>query len=130
MKTIVISGSIKKAGEEIEKFAKELEDEGFRVIYPKLGFRTDDWDKLSEPALRKLYKGLTIEYFDLIERADAVFIYNKDGYCGNSVTMELAYAYAMRKPIYALMQDQEISRDVLFDGYANNSAELIKLLVK
>lgn len=128
MKTIVISGSIKKAGEEIENFAKELEDAGFRVIYPKLGFRTDDWGKLSEAALRKLYKGLTIEYFDLIERADVVFIYNKEGYCGNSVTMELAYAYAMRKPIYALMKDQEISRDVLFDGYAENPEELIRYI--
>lgn len=128
MKTIVISGSIKKAGEEIEKFAKELEDAGFKVIYPKLGFRTDDWDKLSEAALMKLYKGLTIEYFDLIERADALFIYNKGGYCGNSVTMELAYAYAMKKPIYALMKDQEVSRDVLFDGYAPTSKELIQLI--
>lgn len=128
MKTIVISGSIKKAGEEIENFAKELEDAGYKVIYPKLGFRTDDWDKLSEPALRKLYKGLTIEYFDLIERADAVFIYNKEGYCGNSVTMELAYAYAMKKPICALMKDQEVSRDVLFDGYASTPQELIKFI--
>jgi len=128
MKTIIISGSIKKAGEEIEAFAKELEDLGYKVIYPKLGFRTDDWDKLSEPALRKLYKGLTIEYFDLIERADIVFIYNKEGYCGNSVTMELAYAYAMKKPIYALMKDQEISRDVLFDDYASTVEELDKLI--
>lgn len=128
MKTIVISGSIKKAGEEIEKFAKELEDAGFRVIYPKLGFRTEDWDKLSDAALKKLYKGLTIEYFDLIERADVVFIYNKEGYCGNSVTMELAYAYAMKKTIYALMIDQEVSRDVLFDGYASSVRELINLI--
>lgn len=128
MKTVVISGSIKKAGEEIENFAKELESAGFRVIYPKLEFRTDDWDNLSEPVLRKLYKGLTIEYFDLIERADLLFIYNKDGYCGNSVTMELAYAYAMKKPIYALVKDEEVSRDVLFDGYFSTSKELIKYL--
>lgn len=128
MKTIIISGSIKKAGKEIEEFAKELEVAGFRVIYPKLGFRTDDWDKLSEAALRKLYKGLTVEYFDLIERADVVFVYNKEGYCGNSVTMELAYAYAMKKPIYALMKDQEVSRDVLFDGYASTPKALIKYI--
>jgi hypothetical protein len=33
-------------------------------------------------------------------------IYNKEGYCGNSVTDGTAYAYAMKKkPIYALWKD-------------------------
>ena len=128
MKTIVISGSIKKAGEEIEQFAKELETLGYKVIYPKSDLRTTDWNALSNEALTKLYKGLTIEYFAFIERCDALFIYNKEGYCGNSVTMELAYGYVMKKPIYALMKDIEISRDVLFDNYAQTPTELDNLL--
>lgn len=127
MKTVVISGSIKKAGKEIEIFARELEKLGVRVIYPNFNLEKDI-SNLSKKGQRKLFTGLTIEYFNFIDRADLVFVYNKDGYSGNSVTLEIGYAYAMKKPIYALMQDLEICRDILFDGYAKTPTELIQKL--
>lgn len=127
MKTIVISGSIKKAGKGIEQFANKLEKLGVKVIYPNFNLEKD-LNNLSEHGARKLFTGLTIEYFNYIERADLVFVYNKDGYSGNSVTLEIGYAYAMKKPIYALTQDLEICRDVLFDGYAKTPKELIQKL--
>lgn len=128
MKTIVISGSIKKAGMEIEKFAKELEKLGYNVIYPKMDLKPEEWDNLSEVMLKNINKGRTLGYFAYIEKADLVFIYNKDGYSGNSTTMELTYAYAMKKPIYELTKDEEITKDILFDGYASTPKELTKFI--
>ena len=37
-----------------------------------------------------------------VDRADLIFMFNKDGYVGNSVIMEIGYAYAQRKPVYVL----------------------------
>jgi len=34
-------------------------------------------------------------------------VYNKDGYVGNSVVMEIGYAFARRKPLYALRPIQD-----------------------
>jgi nucleoside 2-deoxyribosyltransferase len=42
--------------------------------------------------------------------------------------MELTYAYAMSKPIYPLTKDDEITKDILFDGYASSAKELIKYI--
>lgn len=129
MKTIVISGSFKKAAGEMKIFAEGLEKLGFKVIYPKAeDLNEGEFNKMSPETQRKLRKGLTIEYFNYIERADAVFIYNKDGYIGNSTTMEMAYAYALRKPVYALTKALEIEKDTLFDGYSISPEELARFL--
>jgi nucleoside 2-deoxyribosyltransferase len=42
--------------------------------------------------------------------------------------MELTYAYAMKKPVYALTTDEEITKDILFDGYASTPKELMKYI--
>lgn len=41
-------------------------------------------------------------HLDRLNGADLILIYNKNGYLGMSVVMELGYAYALRKPIYAI----------------------------
>jgi nucleoside 2-deoxyribosyltransferase len=42
------------------------------------------------------------QHLERIDRAECIFVFNKDGYLGNSVVMEIGYAYAQRKPVYAL----------------------------
>ena len=42
-----------------------------------------------------------------IDQAECIFVFNKDGYAGNSVVMEIGYAYAQRKPVYALAPIQD-----------------------
>jgi hypothetical protein len=37
-----------------------------------------------------------------MDRAACIFVFNKDGYLGTSVVMEIGYAYARRKPVYLL----------------------------
>ena len=83
----------------------------------------------SEYATAKLFKGLTLEHFDWIRKADVCFIYNQDGYVGTSVTMEMAYASALGKPIFALSaKTGDPCRDTLIDKVATSPKDLIKLL--
>jgi len=37
-----------------------------------------------------------------IDQADVVYIVNPDGYVGKSVSVNIGYAYARNKPIYAM----------------------------
>jgi hypothetical protein len=41
-------------------------------------------------------------HLERMDRAECIFVFNKDGYLGNSVVMEIGYAYARQKPIYVL----------------------------
>jgi ABC-type uncharacterized transport system substrate-binding protein len=37
-----------------------------------------------------------------IDKADVVYVVNPDGYVGKSVSIDIGYAYARNKPIYAM----------------------------
>ena len=43
-----------------------------------------------------------MHHLESMDRAEIIFVFNKDGYVGNSVVMEIGYAYARRKPVYVL----------------------------
>ena len=43
-----------------------------------------------------------MQHLERMDRAELIFVLNKGGYLGNSVVMELGYAYARRKPVYVL----------------------------
>jgi len=73
--------------------------------------------------------GLTYDHFQKLRIADVMFLYNKNGYCGNSCTLEMGYTAALGKPIYALSDtDEEICRTVLFSGICKTPEELVKKL--
>jgi len=52
-------------------------------------------------------KAAILAHLERMDRADLILIYNKDGHVGNSVVMEIGYAYARRKPLYTLMPIQD-----------------------
>ena len=57
------------------------------------------------------------------------FLFNPEGYSGVSVSMELGYAVALGKRVYALSdKDEEVCRKILVDGFAETPAALSKLL--
>ena len=60
--------------------------------------------------------------------ADVVFVFNKGGYIGNSTTLEIGYAVAARKPLYALASDEEICRHVLFRDFVKTPEALMRYL--
>lgn len=127
MKSVVICGS-RRFKTEIREFAKKLKEMGVIVYEPYLHSGQEEWQNLSEDYKRFIALGLTHDHFYKIQMADAVFIYNKDGYAGNSTTLEIGYAVAMSKPIYALAGDDELCRHVLFREIISSPEEFVKRL--
>lgn len=41
-------------------------------------------------------------HLERMDRADLILVFNPDRHVGNSVAMEIGYAYASQKPVYAL----------------------------
>lgn len=127
MKSVVICGS-RRFKKEIRNFTAQLKKAGIVVYEPILN---DDRriDDLPENLKRFSFLGLTHHHFSFIRKADVVYFYNKNGYLGNSGTMELGFAEALGKPIYAFAEDKdEPCRNVLIDEIIKTPQELIKKL--
>lgn len=76
-----------------------------------------------------MFKGLTLEHFDWIRKVEVYYVYNKDDYVGVSVTMELAYASALGKPIFAMSaKTGDPCRDALIDNVIDTPKALAGLL--
>ncbi len=130
MKSVVVCGS-KKFASEIAVFCKQLEENGVLVFEPSIQDEPFEEDELihSEYVTAKLFKGLTLEHFDWIRKAEVCFVYNKANYVGVSVTMEMAYASALGKPIFALNSETgDPCRDALIDKVFTTAKSLAKVL--
>lgn len=129
MKTVVVCAS-KKFKEEVHQFCKELEKLGVIVFAPNINEPIlEDSFFHSKHITRTIFKGLTLEHFDWIKKADVCFIYNKEDYVGASVTLEIGYACALGKPIYALSEKTgDPCRDALIDKIVATPDKLVELL--
>jgi hypothetical protein len=128
MKTVCLCGST-RFKVKIRAFAKRLRELGVVVYDPYLYVGGEEWVKASPEAKRFIATGLTHDHFYKIRMADVVFVFNEGGYAGNSTTMEIGYAAALGKPIYALSgKDEEIFRAVLFREVITSPAALVKRL--
>ena len=128
MRSVVICGS-RRFKPEIREFAKKLKEKGVLVYEPYLHKESDEGNQLSQEYKDFVALGLTHNHFYKIRMAEVVFVYNKDGYIGNSTTLEIGFAVALGKPIYALSDaDEEICRKVLFSKAVKTPEELIKEL--
>jgi hypothetical protein len=127
MRSVVICGS-RKFKDEARAFAAKLKKKGVVVFEPIFNTNTEI-NNLSPDLKNYAFLGLTWHHFEFIRKANVVFIYNKDGYMGNSATMELGAAATLGKPIYALEEDKtELPRNVLFDAIIKTPEQLIKYL--
>ncbi len=129
MKSITVCASNRFAPE-VEKFVTKLRKLGVVALVPHFYTHNyGDLEKAKGHDKRFLAMGLTHDHFQKIRKTDVTFIYNKDGYSGYSVSMEIGFSVALGKRIYAFSnKDPESCRDVLFDGYADTPEELIKFL--
>lgn len=129
MKSVVVCGS-KKYKSEIAKFCAELEKLGVLVFAPD--FRQvmqEDEMFHSEYVTAKTFKGLTLEHFDWIRKTEVCYVYNKDDYVGASVTMEMAYATALGKPVFGHSASTgDPCRDALIDKVIRTPKQLSALL--
>jgi len=127
MKSIAICGS-RRYKPEVRALAKRLRAKGVTVFEPIMN-TNPKIRELSDDLKRYAFLGLTLHHLEQIRKADIVFIFNKDGYMGNSSTIELGAAVALGKPVYALEHDkEEPCRDVLFDEVVPTLRELVTLL--
>ena len=129
MKSVCICGS-KRFKEEMRAFAVELEKAGVLVFEPNLDEPLPEDTKLaSEHITKVVFKGLTLEHFDWIRKSEVVFIYNQDDYVGVSVTLEMAYAAALGKPVFALSEKTgDPCRDSLIDKTFTSAKKLQEVL--
>jgi len=129
MKTVCICAS-KKYKKEVGQFCSELEKLGVVVFEPNINEPIpEDAFFNSKHVTKTIFKGLTLEHFDWVRKADVCFIYNKDDYAGVSVSLEMGYACALGKPIYALSEKTgDPCRDSLIDKVVSTPAKLAKLL--
>ncbi|ACY14224.1 MazG nucleotide pyrophosphohydrolase domain-containing protein [Haliangium ochraceum] len=101
--TVTICGSFRKHFEGILAVIEEFESHGIKVLSPKASpivnpgeeFAVLRADGDADP------KTLEQRHLDAISASDAVYFYNPDGYLGASATMELGFALAQDKPVYA-----------------------------
>lgn len=127
MKSVVVCGS-KRFEKEVRKFAKDLKKLGV-VVYEPILNKDRRIDTLSPNLKHFAFLGLTHHHFSFIRKADTVYVYNKGGYMGVSGTLELGFAEALGKPIFAFSDtDSEPVRAVLFDEIIKTPKELIKRL--
>jgi hypothetical protein len=110
---ITICSSLKNK-ELFDSIAKELQSRGHFVYFPS-PFPYSELEGLSDKPIHYSCLGVTLEYFNRIKKSDLILIVNPNGYCGYSVSMELGVAVATDKPVFALFNDQEKARQVLFD---------------
>lgn len=129
MRSLIICGS-KRFATEIKAFASKLKAKGVLVYEPNFKEPLSENAKIESAHLTQvLFKGLTLEHFDWIRKADMCYIYNQDNYMGVSTTMELAFASALSKPIIAYSSETgDPCRDSLIDFIASSPEAVIKLL--
>ncbi len=129
MKSVVVCGS-KKYAEEIAAYCAELEKLGVLVFEPdfkEVGHENEIYHSPYHTA--KMFKGFTLEHFDWIRKAEVCYVFNKNEYVGASVTMEMAYASALGKPIFALEAGTgDPCRDALIDKVITSPKTLARIL--
>src|SRR3990172_1568789 len=100
----------------MEKAALILRKAGFSVIVPqpshvRHGHKPDELKtgKYDKKTLTKWEGEGAFEHLKNIKKSDAVYIYNRGSYLGPAVTVEIGYALALGKPIYARAQVKDIT---------------------
>jgi nucleoside 2-deoxyribosyltransferase len=127
MKSVVLCGS-SRFKTQIRKFASELRTKGVVVFVPYLHSGQDEWVALSNEYKNFVALGLTHDHFYKIRIADVVYIYNEGGYAGPSTSMEIGFAVALGKPIYAYSVDEELCRQVLYRECVRSPEDLLTRL--
>lgn len=129
MKSVVVCGS-KRYKKEIALFCRDLEKLGVLVFEPDFRPGISEGDHIQNDLVtQKIFKGLTLEHFDWIRKAEVCFVFNKDDYAGVSVAMEMAYATALGKPVFALSPNTgDPCRDALIDKVVRSPKDLATLL--
>ena len=114
MKTICFCGSF-KFYKDMEKAAKQLRKAGFTVIVPqpshiRHGHKPEELkNKYDKEILIKWEGEGAFSHLANIRKSDAVYIFNQGFYLGPAVTVEIGFALALGKPIFAKARIEDIT---------------------
>jgi nucleoside 2-deoxyribosyltransferase len=126
MKSVVMCSST-KFKEDVLNFSKVLTEKGVMVYLPYHNTNKEILN-LSDDLKEYAFNGLVRHHMDYIRKAEVCFIYNKDGYVGNSTLVEIGFATALNKPLYLLEKLVDPSINILSDGILSTPEELIQKL--
>lgn len=112
MITAVVSGSFKYKPE-IDKAIETLEETGIKVLEPTKGWlimpSTEVTERLRYGQVRPLpteenlsTREIETRFLKALGKCNLMYLMNPEGYVGNSTALELGFAMAADKPIYAL----------------------------
>ena len=129
MRSIVICCS-KRFKDEVHVLAQELTELGVTVYAPDFrGPMPEDLDMGAEYITENVFAGLTLKHFDWIRKADVCYVYNQNDYIGKSVALEMGYATALGKPIFAHSKETgDPCPNILIDKVASSAKEILDLL--
>lgn len=114
--SIVISGSFRKYYSDIRGMITRFETLGVQVLSPKHSEVVNPGDDfvLLETDESTCLERVERAHLSAIRQADALYLYNPDGYIGLSSAMEIGWALAFGKPVYA----KEACEDVTLQYFA------------
>jgi nucleoside 2-deoxyribosyltransferase len=93
IKTLTICSS-SKFYETAQTLAKEMARAGITVYTPRFDFNEEVVKVTKDDKIT-----LTREFLSKIDRSDAIYVIDQDGYTGRSVCIEIGYASALGKTV-------------------------------
>jgi nucleoside 2-deoxyribosyltransferase len=93
IKTLTICSS-SKFYETAQTIAKEMAKAGITVYTPRFDFNEEIVNVTRDDKI-----SLTHEFLSKIDRSDAIYVIDQDGYTGRSVCIEIGYASALGKTV-------------------------------
>ena len=100
----VVSGSFRKFYDGIAETVSIFEDSGIKVLSPKISQIKNPGEEFAilESDTTTDIKTLEQNHLDAISKADFLYVYDPQGVVGMSTMMEIGWALAIQKPIFAL----------------------------
>jgi len=108
--------------------ANVLKECGLDVHCPERVAGSEAWKEMSEVGRRLIIQKLVDDHFRAIDESDVVLVFNKGGYIGASVNIEIGYAVAKEKRVYTIEADDDPLRSILFEGIAETPEKLVDSL--
>ncbi len=100
--SVVISGSFRRHFDGISETVKTFDSLGVDIFSPKASKVVNPGDEFAILETDDTGDPQTLEqrHLDAITNADALYLYDPDGYIGDSSKMELGWAIALGKPVF------------------------------
>ena len=108
MRTICLSSSLKYK-DTARRVIYEFKEMGIDALFPNLDSGLDK-DNLDMQTMKRL----CINHFCAIDKSEALYVINPNGYIGTFVKIEIGYATGIGKPIYYSEKTNELDLDSLY----------------